>query len=224
MFTYYGITLFFGGVFLLLYLAIYHSLLQQQIRGKLRPDHSTKPEELFSKLKSYVVKVSFALIVPYFVVRYKATKKQKKIRREIPIFIDYMTIAVEAGLGLDLAIHKVINTQKGPLTDEFNKTMTEIKYGKSKKDAFRELAHRINLPEFTSFITMLINAEQLGVSLGNVLRTQGKQIREKRRQQAQEEAYKTTVKLLFPLIVFIFPGLLIVLLGPALIQIKNMLF
>ena len=158
-------------------------------------------------------------IIPDFYLKRKVKLRRRSIKRSLSTFIDYLTISVEAGQGLDMAIYRVISKLQGPLAEEMAYTMTEIKYGKSKKDAFKNLSTRVNISEFTSFLTALTSGEQLGVSIGNILRIQGQQIREKRKQKIQEEAYKIPVKLLFPLVLFILPGLFIVLLGPAAIQI-----
>ena len=121
-------------------------------------------------------------------------------------------------------IYRVLSKIRGPLAEEIAIAMADIKYGKSRKSAFKNLAFRIDIPEFTTFITTLTSGEQLGISLGNLLKIQGKKIREKQQQKIQEKAYKIPIKLLFPLVVFILPGIFIVILGPAVIKITETLF
>lgn len=161
---------------------------------------------------------SLVFIIPDFYLKYKAEKRKESILRSLPEFIDYLLISVEAGMGLDMAIYQVIKKMNGPLAEEMAYTMTEIQYGKSKKEAFKLLSSRVDIPDFSILLNALISSAQLGVSLGNILKIQGQQIREKRQQQVQEMAYKIPIKLLFPLIFFILPGLFLVLLGPALIR------
>lgn len=177
---------------------------------------------LFSLLLIALMFLTFFL--PDFILKQKAQARRSNIKNTLAPFIDYLTISVEAGMGLDMAMARVISQLHGPLAEEIAHTMTEIKYGKSKKSAFKNLSSKINVPELTSFLNALISGEQLGISLGSILRVQGEQIREKRKQQIQEEAYKIPVKLVFPLVLFILPGLFVVLLGPAIISASNSLF
>ncbi len=158
------------------------------------------------------------ITVPEIFIKKKINERRKKIRHTLPTFIDYLTISIEAGLGLDLAISRVIKKLHGPLAEEFALALTEIKYGKSKKEAFKGMSARVNVEELSNFSIALVNGEQLGVSLGNILRIQGQQLRNKKRQLIQEEAYKIPVKLVFPLVIFILPGIFIVLLGPAILH------
>lgn len=183
------------------------------------------------RVENFVLKyilISIAAIlgfmIPDILLKSKAKSRRQGIIRSLPSFIDYLTICIEAGLALDISIFKIIGKIRGPLAEEVANTMAEIKYGKSKKDAFRGLAARVNMPDFTSFLNALINGEQLGVSLGNILRVQGQQIRDKRKQKIQEDAYKIPVKLTFPLVLCVLPGLFIIILGPAVLQVMDALF
>ncbi|QGG48568.1 type II secretion system F family protein [Heliorestis convoluta] len=157
-------------------------------------------------------------LTPILYLKKKVAKRQQAIYRSLPAFIDYLMISVEAGIGLDLALTRIVTYLQGPVAEEVALTMTDIKYGKAKKEAFQNMASRISIPELSNFITALLSGQQMGVSLTTILRAQGEQIRLMRKQKAQEAAYKIPVKLLFPLVFFIFPQLFIILLGPAMIS------
>ena len=129
--------------------------------------------------------------------------------------------SIEAGLGLDAAIMKVVEKQKGILAQEFNIVLQEIKVGKQRRDALRDMAKKNNVEDLSNVIAALVQADQLGISMGSVLRNQSIQIRDKRKQRAQEQAQKAPVKIMIPLVFFIFPSIFIVILGPAFIQIIN---
>ena len=134
-----------------------------------------------------------------------------------------LTVSVEAGLGFDSALVKLSEKMKGPMVDEFTCMLQEIRIGVARRDALRSLAARCNVQDISLFTSALIQADQLGVSVSNVLRVQSLDMREKRKQRAEEQAMKAPIKMVFPLVFFIFPTLFIVLLGPALLQIINML-
>jgi tight adherence protein C len=134
-----------------------------------------------------------------------------------------LTVSVEAGLGFDAALLKVIDKMPGPLADEFKTVLQEVKVGKIKKDALRDMAERVGMQDLTTFLGSVIQAEQFGVSIGNVLRIQSEQMRQKRRQRAQEKAMKAPVKMLIPMVFFIFPTIFSVLLGPIVIKVISTL-
>ncbi|MBM7866196.1 hypothetical protein GTO89_05415 [Heliobacterium gestii] len=171
-----------------------------------------------------VLAAAAAFMLPDFFLIRQAQLRQRQIRQSLPSFIDNLITCVEAGLGLDLALNRVVQLMGGPLSDEVSGALTEIRYGKARRDAFRSLSERVNLPELSAFLTALVNGEQLGMSIGAILRVQGQQIRERRKLQIREEAYKIPVKLLFPLVLFIFPVLFLVLLGPAAIKVSESMF
>lgn len=137
----------------------------------------------------------------------------------LPDVLDLLSVSVEAGLGFDGAVQKVSEKFPAPTSTEFRQYLKELRLGKSREEALRGLAERVALPEFLSFAAAVIQADRLGVSLARVLRVQAEQLRQRRRQQAEERAMKTPIKLLVPLVFFIFPTLFIVLLGPAVLQI-----
>jgi len=141
--------------------------------------------------------------------------RQKEIVKALPDALDLLTISVEAGLGFDAALAKVTEKWDNELAQAFGRVISEIRLGKSRRDALREMAYRMEVEDVTSFVAAIIQADQLGVSIAKVLRIQSKQMRIKRRQRAEEEAQKAPIKMLFPLIFLIFPSLGVVLLGPA---------
>jgi tight adherence protein C len=156
--------------------------------------------------------------IPEYYLKMKSKSRQDEIQKALPDVLDLLTVSVEAGLGFDAALVKVVEKIKGVLSEEFSRVLQEIKMGKPKRDALRDLGFRTGVDDLTSFIGAIIQADQLGVSIGNVLRLQSEQMRIKRRQRAEEKAMKAPIKILIPLLFFIFPTIFIVLLGPALIQ------
>ncbi|MGE5605757.1 MAG: type II secretion system F family protein [Bacteroidota bacterium] len=159
-----------------------------------------------------------ALIMPDFILKRLAVSRQQKIITDLPDALDLLTVSVEAGLGFDQALLKMTEKTKGPLTEEFKRVLNEMRIGKTRRDALRELSIRTGVEDIQIFTAALIQADQLGVSIGNVLRIQSRQLRERRRLKAEERAQKAPVKMLIPMIIFIFPCLFIILLGPGVLQ------
>jgi len=148
-----------------------------------------------------------------------------QIDRTLPDAIDLMVVCVEAGLGLDMAMSRVSERIKGPLAVEFTRALHEMQVGKSRQEALRDLSRRAGSHNLSSFLAMVIQGTQMGVTMGQILRIQSETMRRVRRQRAQEQAFKAPVKLVFPLVFCIFPALFVVILGPAVIQIiKSGLF
>jgi tight adherence protein C len=143
------------------------------------------------------------------------TRRQRDIFRAMPDALDLLTIAVEAGLGFDAAMAKVNEKWDNDLALEFGRVIQEIRLGKLRREALRDMADRLGVPEMTSFVAAVIQSEQLGVSMAKVLRIQSDQMRVRRRQIAEEEAHRAPIKMIFPIGLLIFPSLLIILLGPA---------
>ncbi|HEY7661038.1 MAG TPA: type II secretion system F family protein [Actinomycetota bacterium] len=171
--------------------------------------------------------VIFALIgytVPSTQVNAMAGKRQRMIQKQLPDVMDLLTISVEAGLGLDAAISQVVKNVPGPLAEEFSRLSQEIQIGVSRSDAFRHLSDRTTVPELRSFVVAMVQADLFGVSIANVLRAQSRELRQKRRQRAEEIAQKIPVKLLFPMIFMVLPALFIVILGPGAIKIYEEFF
>jgi tight adherence protein C len=160
-------------------------------------------------------------MAPEFWLGGRIKKRQKAILLAIPDALDLLTISVRAGLGFDGALGKVVEKLKGPLPDEFRRALAEIRVGKARRDALRDIVPRTEVPALTNFIGAVIQAEQLGVSISKVLQVQSEQLRIERRQRAEEMAAKAPIKMLFPLVGCIFPSLFIVILGPALILIMT---
>lgn len=145
----------------------------------------------------------------------KISRRQTNIRRAMPDALDLLTICVEAGLGFDAAMAKVSEKWQTELSLAFARVIQEIQLGKMRREALRDMADRIGIPEMTSFVAAVIQSESLGVSLAKVLRIQSDQMRIRRRQRAEEEAHKAPIKMLIPMGLLIFPSLMIVLLTPA---------
>ncbi|MBI3922046.1 MAG: type II secretion system F family protein [Armatimonadetes bacterium] len=164
--------------------------------------------------------VGFSL--PDFLLRRTAKKRIKQIKKSMPDVVDLVTLGLEAGLGFDGAVGQTIDKVKSPLTEELARSMREIAAGKTRSDAFRSMATRVKMPELSLLVTAIDQAEKMGVGLGTALRAQADELRERRRMWAQEQAAKLPVKMLIPLILFIFPALFIVILGPACVQFAEM--
>jgi tight adherence protein C len=159
--------------------------------------------------------------IPDFWLSRQIKGRQKAILLAIPDVLDLLTISVKAGLGFDAALGKVVEKTEGPLTDEFRRALAEVRIGKTRRDALKEMVGRTNVPALTNFIGAIVQAEQLGVAIANVLEIQSEQLRIERRQRAEEMAAKAPIKMLFPLVGCIFPSMFIVILGPAMILIMN---
>jgi tight adherence protein C len=166
-----------------------------------------------------VVGALFGYTAPEFWLGRKVKARQKAILLMIPDALDLLTISVRAGLGFDAALAKVVEKLQGPLSDEFRRALAEVRVGKARRDALRDIVARTEVPPLTNFIGAIIQAEQLGVSISKVLQVQSEQLRIERRQRAEEQAAKAPIKMLFPLVGCIFPSLFIVILGPAIILI-----
>jgi len=158
---------------------------------------------------------------PEFWLGGRVKKRQKGILLQIPDALDLLTISVRAGLGFDAALGKVVEKLKGPLVDEFRRALAEVRVGKARREALRDIVPRTEVQPLTNFIGAIIQAEQLGVSISKVLQVQSEQLRIERRQRAEEQAAQAPIKMLFPLVGCIFPSLFAVILGPALILIMQ---
>jgi tight adherence protein C len=166
-----------------------------------------------------IVGLLFGYTIPEFWLGGRVRKRQHAILLMIPDSLDLLTISVRAGLGFDAALGKVVEKLDGPLTDEFRRALAEVRVGKARRDALRDIVPRTEVPALTNFIGAIIQAEQLGVSISKVLQVQSEQLRIERRQRAEEMAAKAPIKMLFPLVGCIFPSLFIIILGPAIILI-----
>lgn len=160
-------------------------------------------------------------IIPDYYLKMRADRRKEEIQDNLPDVLDLLTVSVEAGLGFDAALVKVVEKIKGVVSQEFARVLQEIKMGKPRRDALRDLGNRSGVDDLVAFVSSIIQADQFGVSIGNVLRMQSEQMRQKRRQRAEEKAMKAPIKMLIPLILFIFPTIFIVVLGPAALQIMK---
>lgn len=159
--------------------------------------------------------------LPFYLVKSRSRARQNAIIRSLPDAFDLITTCVEAGLGLDAALARVAEKVSGPFADELSRALRDIALGKSRREALKEVGERTGVPDLIQFTNAVIQAEAMGSSVGTVLRVQAEQLRVKRRQRAEQAAYKAPVKMLFPLVLFIFPTLFIVILGPAIITIMS---
>lgn len=171
---------------------------------------------------SFLVTATANVALNFYVSR-KIEVRKENILRELPYNLDLITVSVEAGLSFDGAMARVVSTVDGDLCDEFSKTLKEIKMGIQRKVALKNMSERCEVEELTLFINSIIQADDLGVSMGKVLRIEAANLREKRKQMAREQAMKAPVKMLFPLVIFIFPAIFVIVLGPAVINIFQML-
>jgi len=179
------------------------------------------PEGSFIKGKGMLYGIPAAVIgfyLPELWLRGRISRRQKEIRNSMPDALDLLTICVEAGLGFDAAMAKVNEKWDNELGNEFGRVIREIQLGKLRREALRDMADRMGVPEMTSFVAAVIQSEQLGVSMAKVLRIQSDQMRIKRRQRAEEEAAKAPLKMLIPMAFLIFPSICIVLMSPAIIM------
>jgi tight adherence protein C len=165
-----------------------------------------------------VVAALFGFLIPGGNLSQKVINRQASIRRAMPDTIDMLTITVEAGLSFDAALAHVREHVPGPLSQEISRTLQEMQIGVSRSEALRHMSERTDVPELKGFVLAMIQAEQFGVSIANVLRAQAGEMRTKRRQLAEEKAQKIAVKLLFPLIFCILPAMFVVILGPGVIR------
>jgi len=149
--------------------------------------------------------------------------RMRTIQRSLPDMLDMLTISVEAGLGFDGAIAKLVRNTPGPLSEEFARMLQEVQAGVDRSTALRNMSARVDVPELNAFIMAIVQAEVFGISVATVLRTQASEMRLKRRQRAEELAQKAPVKIVFPLVICILPATLIVILGPAVVSIGRAL-
>jgi tight adherence protein C len=149
--------------------------------------------------------------------------RREAIRAELPDALDLLAVSVEAGLGFDGAVTKLTEHMDGPLVQEFSLTLNQIRIGESRPVALKKMAERVSAPELSSFVRAVIQADQLGISLGRILRVQAADARNRRQAAAEEKAMKAPIKMLFPTVLFIFPAMFLVILGPALLNILAVL-
>ena len=165
----------------------------------------------------------FGVLMPKIWLDNRVRHRQKEILKSLPDAFDLITTCVEAGLGLEAALAKVAEKVAGPFGEELAISLREVSLGRLRREALKELTERTGVPDLTTFINAVIQAESMGTSIATVLRVQAEQMRTKRRQRAEQQAHQAPVKMMFPLVLCIFPALFIVILGPAGISIYEQL-
>ena len=159
---------------------------------------------------------------PSYWLTLKARRRADLVASELPDALDLLAVSVEAGMGFDGAIAKLTEHMQGPLIDEFELALGEIRVGEGRPDALKRIAERVPAQEMSSFVRAIVQADQLGISLGRILRVQATDARNKRQAAAEEKAMKAPIKMLFPLVLFIFPAMFIVVLGPAFLNLSQL--
>jgi tight adherence protein C len=161
--------------------------------------------------------------VPDAALTLRTRARREGIKGELPDALDLLAVSVEAGLGFDGAVTKLTEYMGGALVEEFAQTLGEIRIGESRHEAMKKMAERVATPEIASFVRSVVQADQLGISLGRILRVQAADSRLRRQAAAEEKAMKAPIKMLFPTVLFIFPAMFLVILGPALLNLSQYL-
>ena len=163
-------------------------------------------------------------MLPDLFISFKARGRREEIRSELPDALDLLAVSVEAGLGFDAAISKLTEHMEGPLVEEFALALGEMRIGESRTNALQKMVERNQAPELAAFVRAIIQADQLGISLGRILRVQATDTRNKRQAAAEEKAMKAPIKMLFPTALFIFPSMFLIILGPAFLNFDDVFF
>jgi tight adherence protein C len=163
--------------------------------------------------------LALGFVGPDFVISSKARSRREAVKAQLPDALDLLAVSVEAGLGFDGAIAKITEHMDGELADECQLALGEMRIGESRQEALKKMGERVNAPELQSFVRAIIQADQLGISLGRILRVQAVDSRNRRQMAAEERAMKAPIKMLFPTVMFIFPAMFVVILGPAVLNI-----
>jgi tight adherence protein C len=163
-------------------------------------------------------------MLPDVMVSFKARGRRDEIKAAMPDALDLLAVSVEAGLGFDAAIQKLTEHMEGPLIEEFALALGEMRIGETRANALQKMVDRVQAPELASFVRAIIQADQLGISLGRILRVQATDTRNKRQAAAEEKAMKAPIKMLFPTALFIFPAMFIIILGPAFLNFRGIFF
>lgn len=166
--------------------------------------------------------VLLSWILPDFFLSRRITQRQELLRRQLPGTLDLLTVSVEAGLGFDQAMSRVAEESKPPMSEETQRILHEMQLGTPRMQALQRFGDRTDVPEIQLFVSAVVQADKLGIGMAKVLRIQAEDVRRKQRDMAHEKAAKAPVKILFPLILFIFPAMFVVILGPAALNIIHM--
>jgi tight adherence protein C len=161
-------------------------------------------------------------MLPDTVLTFRMRTRREILRAELPDALDLLAVSVEAGMGFDGAISKLTEHMDGPLSDEFALALGEMRIGESRQNALTKMMKRVNTPEFSAFVRAIIQADQIGISLGRILKVQAADTRARRQLAAEERAMKAPIKMLFPTVLFIFPAMFIVILGPAFLNLSEL--
>ena len=162
-------------------------------------------------------------IGPDFYINARIKSRREKIRAQLPDALDLLAVSVEAGLGFDGALQKLTEEMEGPLIEEFTLTLGEMRIGETRQDALKKFSERVGAPEVSAFVRSIIQADQFGISLGRILKVQAADTRLRRQQAAEEKAMKAPIKMLFPTVMFIFPAMFLVILGPAFLNLVKVI-
>ncbi len=169
----------------------------------------------------------FSLVVlgwisPDFMLYRAGQRRRRSLERQLPNLLDLLSVSVEAGLGFEQALSRIGQKLQDPMAKEIHRLLGEIQYGSSRTEGLRRFAERTNVDSIRNFVSATIQADKLGIGMAQVLRVQSREVRRKRRMDAQEQAAKAPIRMLFPILLFIFPAIFIVILGPALLHIMQM--
>jgi tight adherence protein C len=178
--------------------------------------------EMMGRMLWVVVFMYIGFSGPTFWLRKIVNQRVRQIRKAMADVVDLIVLAIEAGMGFDQAVGQAVEKTKGPLTEELRRVLDEVRVGKQQEDAFRDMAERVRMPELTLLVAAIAQAMRMGTGLGQALRLQATEIRERRMAFIREQAGKLPVKMMLPLVLFIFPALFVVILGPAAVQMAEM--
>jgi tight adherence protein C len=159
---------------------------------------------------------------PDYYLTLKARGRKERVRADLPDALDLLAVSVEAGMGFDASLAKMNEHMDGPLAEEFGLTLSEMRIGESRPEALKRLAERVDAQELSAFTRAIIQADKLGTSLGRILRVQAADARLRRQAAAEERAMKAPIKMLFPTVLFIFPAMFLVILGPAILNVQKL--
>ncbi|MHB8620914.1 MAG: type II secretion system F family protein [Chloroflexota bacterium] len=175
----------------------------------------------FGQLVVAAVLLFAGALLPKYWISQRVRDRQKEIERSLPDALDLIVVSMEAGLAFDAAMAKVVDKSRGPLAQEFRKALHEVQLGKPRREALKRLGTRTGVNDLIALVNSIAQADQMGVSMAQVMRTQADEARLKRRQRAEERAHQAAVKMLFPLVLFILPSVMIVTVGPAALSIYH---
>ncbi|HKO24500.1 MAG TPA: type II secretion system F family protein [Chloroflexota bacterium] len=186
------------------------ALLMQLVLPPLLPPPTLLSAALWSAVSGIA-----GFFLPDLWLRDRTKRRQKAIGQVLPDMVDLISVSVEAGMAFDTSLMRICQKAHNPLTQEFEKYLLEMQLGKPRREALRQIQVRTGIDDLNAFIGAVIQADQLGVSMAKMLRVQSEQLRMRRRQRVEQLAQKAPLKMLFPMILFIFPSVFVVILGPA---------